>query len=147
MSPLGVVMDSTQYVSANRPSITGETPLASERPLEPLLLARQERVDTNGWTGPLSRRWRAWQNGVTGISIKNEQTERLARELARETGESLTTAIRRALEERLERLEGRRSPADRLALARAVMRRVDALPILDDRPADEILGYDEHGLP
>ena len=79
-----------------------------------------------------------------GISIKNEQTERLARELARETGESLTTAIRRALEERLER---RRSPADRLALARAVMRRVDALPILDDRPADEILGYDEHGLP
>ena len=82
-----------------------------------------------------------------GISIKNEQAERLARELARETGESLTTAIRRALEERLERVEGRRSPADKLALARAVLRRVDALPVLDDRPAAEILGYDEHGLP
>src|SRR5665647_2123666 len=81
-----------------------------------------------------------------GISIKNEQTERLARELARETGESLTTAIRRALEERLERVEGRRSPADRLALARAALRRVDALPVLDERTADEILGYDEHGV-
>jgi len=82
-----------------------------------------------------------------GISIKNEQTERLARELARETGESLTTAIKRALQERLERVEGRRSPADKLALARAALRRVDALPVLDERTAAEILGYDEHGLP
>ncbi len=82
-----------------------------------------------------------------GISIKNDRTERLARELARETGESLTTAITRALEERLARLEDRRSPADRLALARAVLRRMDALPVVDSRSADEILGYDEHGLP
>ena len=81
------------------------------------------------------------------ISIKNAQTERLARELARETGESLTTAIRRALEERLARVEGRRSPADKLALARNVLRRVDALPVLDHRSTDEILGYDERGLP
>jgi antitoxin VapB len=82
-----------------------------------------------------------------GISIKNEQTERLARELARETGESLTTAIRRALEERLERVEGRRSPRDKLRLARGALRRVDDLPVLDARTPDEILGYDEHGLP
>jgi len=82
-----------------------------------------------------------------GISIKNEEAERLARELARETGESLTTAIRRALEERLERVEGRRSPAEKLALARAVLRRIDALPVLDERSPDQILGYDEHGLP
>jgi antitoxin VapB len=82
-----------------------------------------------------------------GISIKNERAERLARELARETGESLTTAISRALEERLQRVEGRRSAADKLALARAALRRVDALPVLDARTPDEILGYDEHGLP
>jgi len=82
-----------------------------------------------------------------GISIKNARTEQLARELARETGESLTTAIRRALEERLERVEGRRSPDDKLKLARAALRRVDALPVLDARSPDEILGYDEHGLP
>ena len=82
-----------------------------------------------------------------GISIKNEQTEKLARELARETGESLTTAIRLALEERLERVEGRRSPQDKLRLARAALWRVDSLRVLDARTPDEILGYDEHGLP
>jgi antitoxin VapB len=82
-----------------------------------------------------------------GISIKNDEAERLARELARETGESLTMAIKRALEERLARVEGRRTPADKLTLAQAVLRRVDALPLLDRRPADEILDYDEHGLP
>ncbi|NLE21858.1 MAG: type II toxin-antitoxin system VapB family antitoxin [Actinobacteria bacterium] len=82
-----------------------------------------------------------------GISIKNARTEQLARELARQTGESLTTAIRRALEERLERVEGRRSPQDKLRLARASLRRVDALPVLDARTPEEILGYDEHGLP
>ena len=82
-----------------------------------------------------------------GISIKNDRTERLARELARETGESLTTAITRALEERLARLESRRSPADKLALARVVLRRIDALPIVDDRGVDEIMGYDRYGVP
>jgi antitoxin VapB len=82
-----------------------------------------------------------------GISIKNEHTEQLARELARETGESLTTAITRALEERLARLEGLRSPAQKLAEARAVLRRLDTLPVLDGRRAEDIIGYDEHGLP
>jgi hypothetical protein len=28
-----------------------------------------------------------------------------------------------------------------------VLERIDALPILDPRSADEVLGYDEHGLP
>ncbi len=82
-----------------------------------------------------------------GISIKNERTERLARRLAEETGESMTRAITAALEERLERIERRRTPAEKLALARTILRRVDSLPVLDDRPAEEILGYDEYGLP
>lgn len=82
-----------------------------------------------------------------GISIKNVHTEQLARELAHETGESLTMAITRALEERLRRVEGRRTPADKLSLALAALRRVDALPVLDERSPDQILGYDEHGLP
>ena len=81
-----------------------------------------------------------------GISIKNEETERLARVLARETGESLTAAIRRALEDRLARLERRRSPAQRRALGAAICREVQALPELDARSADEILGYGENGL-
>jgi antitoxin VapB len=82
-----------------------------------------------------------------GISIKNEHAELLARRLAAETGESMTRAITTALEERLQRIERRRTPAEKLALARAIVRRVDALPVLDDRPVDEILAYDEHGLP
>ena len=80
-----------------------------------------------------------------GISIKNEEAERLARVLAGETGESLTAAITRALEERLARLERRRSPAQRRALAAAICQQVQALPDLDTRSADEILGYDERG--
>ncbi len=41
------------------------------------------------------------------LSIKNEETERLARQVARETGESLTEAIQKALQERWERLRMR----------------------------------------
>src|SRR6185437_8622015 len=40
------------------------------------------------------------------LSIKDRETERLARALAEHTGESLTLATRRALEERLRRVRG-----------------------------------------
>lgn len=40
-----------------------------------------------------------------GLNIKNEEANRLAHELARATGESLTTAVTVAVRERLERLE------------------------------------------
>jgi antitoxin VapB len=81
------------------------------------------------------------------ISIKSLETERLARELASRTGESLTGAIQKSLEERLERLkQQRRSPLLSTQLE-DILRRVDQLPILDSRTPDEIVGYDEHGLP
>jgi antitoxin VapB len=81
------------------------------------------------------------------ISIKSLETERLARELASRTGESLTGAIQKSLEERLERLkQQRRSPSLSTQLE-DILRRVDQLPILDSRTPDEIVGYDEHGLP
>ena len=81
------------------------------------------------------------------ISIKSIETERLARELAAKTGESLTGAIQRALEERLARLkQQRRSQVLRNHLDE-ILQRVDRLPVLDSRTPDEILGYDEHGLP
>jgi len=80
------------------------------------------------------------------LNIKDSETDRLARELATMTGESITTAVRTALDERLERVRGRGGPSlvDEIA---AIGRRCAALPVFDDRPADEILGYDEHGLP
>ncbi len=81
------------------------------------------------------------------ISIKSIETERLAREIVAKTGESLTTAIRRALEERLERLKQQKRSHILSGQLQDILRRVDGLPILDSRPPDEILGYDEQGLP
>jgi antitoxin VapB len=81
------------------------------------------------------------------ISIKSIETERLAREVAARTGESLTSAIQKALEERLERLQRQRRSQILADQLQDILRRVDRLPILDSRTPDEILGYDEHGLP
>jgi antitoxin VapB len=80
------------------------------------------------------------------VSIKNEKTERLARELAKRTGVSITEAITTAREQ-LAREEGkRRAPRVRDELL-AIGRRCAALPDLDTRSPEEILGYDEIGLP
>jgi antitoxin VapB len=81
------------------------------------------------------------------LSIKNDETERLARQVASETGESLTEAIQTALRERWERLKLRRRSQVLAGQVEDLLRRVDALPGLDSRPEDEILGYDEHGIP
>jgi antitoxin VapB len=81
------------------------------------------------------------------ISIKSMQTERLAREVAAKTGESLTGAIQKALEERLERLKRQRRSQVLTSQLEDILRRVDQLPISDSRTADEILDYDENGLP
>ena len=81
------------------------------------------------------------------LSIKDPETERLARALAERTGESLTLATRRALEERLRRVGTDARKAALLEDLAASRRRWRALPVLDPRPADVILGYDENGLP
>jgi len=81
------------------------------------------------------------------LSIKDPQTERLARALAERTGESITNATRIALEERLRRLGSDTRRAALLEDLAASRRRWSALPVLDTRSDDEILGYDETGLP
>lgn len=81
------------------------------------------------------------------LSIKNETAERLARQVADETGESITEAIQKSLAERLERLRAVRRNRVLLDQIEDLLRRVDSLPTLDSRSPDEILGYDEHGLP
>lgn len=81
------------------------------------------------------------------LSIKDPETDRLARELSRATGESLTQAVEAALRERLERVQGRVSTTHLADELKAIALRCANLPTLDNRNADDILGYDEHGLP
>lgn len=79
------------------------------------------------------------------LSIKNSEAERLAAEVAKRTGENLTRAVTVALEERLERLTGRRRSPDLVAALTCISERCSALPDRDARMPDEILDYDEHG--
>jgi antitoxin VapB len=82
------------------------------------------------------------------ISIKNAEAERLVRRLASVTGESMTTAVLVSIRERLAREEAARRPGPHLA-ARLdrLTAEVAELAVLDDRPADALVGYDDHGLP
>lgn len=81
------------------------------------------------------------------LSIRNPETEKLARQVSRLTGETLTEAIGKSLEERLQRLKCRRADRNLRRDIEKILARVDALPELDTRTADEIIGYDENGLP
>ena len=80
------------------------------------------------------------------LSIKNDDADRLARELAATTGESLTEAVLLALRERLAREVGRRRPGVGTRVHR-LAQEVQQMRIIDDRPAEDILGYGPDGLP
>ena len=79
------------------------------------------------------------------LRIKNNVAERLARQVAAETGESLTDAVIHSLEERLERLKERRSAPDLVQTLMAISKRCSSLPDLDTRDVDEILGDGDIG--
>lgn len=82
------------------------------------------------------------------LSIRNEEAERLAAQIARLTGESKTQVVAQALRERLERLRRRGALEQRrVDELNEIALRCAALPVRDRRSADEILGYDEHGAP
>lgn len=81
------------------------------------------------------------------LSIKNPEVDRLARELSALTGESMTEAILVALRERLRREQGKAYPVPLREELQAIRERCSALPVLDERTPEEILGYDEKGLP
>lgn len=81
------------------------------------------------------------------LTIKNAGVQRLVREAAALTQESLTETVGKAVEERLIRLRGRRTAPNRFDAIMSASRRCAALPDLDTRSADEILDYDEQGAP
>jgi antitoxin VapB len=81
------------------------------------------------------------------LSIRNRRVEHLARDLARRSGENMTQAIERSLEERIARMRNDKEVAAKLRKLRRIVRSISRLPDLDTRTADKILGYDEYGLP
>lgn len=80
------------------------------------------------------------------LSIKTDDADRLARELATLTHESLTEAVTVALRERLDRLQESQRSDYEVRLQR-IIEEYQAHEIVDRRSDDEIIGYDEHGLP
>ena len=85
-------------------------------------------------------------SSTSQLNIKNPETRRLASELARLTGESVTEAVTAALKERLDRIN---TPKSREGIAEKLLeigRRAAARPVLDSRHPDDIL-YNEFGLP
>lgn len=76
------------------------------------------------------------------LSIKSERVDRLARELAALTGESITEAVETSIEARLDTERRRHRPAG----LDDIVDRFSVLPVLDERTGDAILGYDEDGL-
>lgn len=76
------------------------------------------------------------------INIKNEQADKLARELSELTGETITETVIKALLERLEREKSKQTAAIPLQEELlAIARRYRALPQIDHRSEEEILGY------
>lgn len=81
------------------------------------------------------------------LNIKDPDTDRLARELAELTGESITGALHRAIEMRLARERTRRRGDSTQRILAELIKRGRSHAVLDTRTADEILGYDTNGLP
>ena len=81
------------------------------------------------------------------LNIRNQQAESLATAVVELTGETKTQAVTQALQERLDRLQAKEKSRSLVDEIVEIGRQCRMLPEFDDRPADEILGYDEDGLP
>ena len=81
------------------------------------------------------------------LNIRNQTTEELAATVARLTGESKTEAVTKALQDRLERIRRERAGRNLAQELDEIALHCASLPILDDRTVEDILGYDEGGLP
>ena len=83
------------------------------------------------------------------IHIQDPETDRLARELSAVTGETITQAVNASLRDRLRSVvpeEPTKSEEEYIAAIEEIVQRLNALPVLDTRTEDEILGYNEHGF-
>jgi antitoxin VapB len=81
------------------------------------------------------------------LNIKNEEAHQLATRLAAVTGTTMTEAVTTAVRETLARRTTAPDVEALLAEVRELQQFLADLPDRDRRSADEILGYDESGLP
>jgi antitoxin VapB len=86
------------------------------------------------------------------LHIDDPKAAELAHELAKRTGETVSDAVTHALEERLQRNPARRQESEtereeRRKRILEIVAEMHKAPILDPRSADELVGYDEDGLP
>jgi len=80
------------------------------------------------------------------ILIKDQEADQMIRMLAERTGESITDAVKQAVRERLERVPPTEDEiAARKRKIDALIARAGAMPTVDDRTPDEIIGYNELG--
>jgi antitoxin VapB len=81
------------------------------------------------------------------LNIRNAETEKLATAVAEMTGETKTEAVTKSLKERLEKLKRRRNRRRLADELDEIARHCASLPVLDIRSDEEIIGYDEKGMP
>ena len=81
------------------------------------------------------------------LNIRNREAEELAGSLAKLTGETKTQAVTRALRDRLMKEQRRRSGRSLASELDEIALHCASLPVLDERSPDEILGYDDRGVP
>ncbi len=83
------------------------------------------------------------------ITIDNAEVEALLADLTATTHRAAPDLLLELLRRERERVEdeAERRIAEGLAADEAMRRRLDASPLVDPRLIDEILAYDEHGLP
>lgn len=82
------------------------------------------------------------------VLIKDPAADRVIRELAARTGETITDAVKIAAEERLARLSPPKTGRIDMEKVRKLLAEIDALPKINAHLTDdEIIGYDENGVP
>ena len=81
------------------------------------------------------------------LNIRNAETERLAAELALLTGLTKTAAVTEALRIQLHRLRREHCGSNLADELDRIGQRCAQLPVRDKRAAEDILGYDDGGLP
>lgn len=81
----------------------------------------------------------------TPLNIKDPDVYRMVREIADQTGQSLTDVVRHAVKREHDRVKRSKPDPIRIEQINQIVERYSKLPVVDDRTDDEILGYNEHG--